>query len=58
MMNLHHELKDPLILLGEAKRLLKPDGKICIVDRKRGAAEIGPGPVRYETKIVVVQAEK
>jgi SAM-dependent methyltransferase len=58
MMNLHHELKDPLILLGEAKRLLKPDGKICIVDWKRGAAEDGPGPadsVRYETKIVADQ---
>ena len=61
MMNLHHELKDPLTLLGEAKRLLKPDGKICIVDWKRGAAENGPGPadsVRYETEIVAEQLRK
>jgi len=58
MMNLHHELKNPLTLLGEAKRLLKPDGKICIVDWKRGAAENGPGPdasVRCETEIVAGQ---
>ncbi len=56
MMNLHHELKDPLILLREAKRLLKPDGKICIIDWKKGAVGRGPADSeRYETEEVVRQ---
>lgn len=40
--SLHHELDDPAGMLAEAKRLLRPDGVIAIVDWKRDATPKGP----------------
>jgi len=42
MINLHHELEDPLLTLREASRLLKPGGKILIVDWKKEDMPEGP----------------
>ncbi len=42
MINLHHELKSPVRTLGEAYRVLKPGGKIFIVDWKK--IPMGEGP--------------
>ena len=47
-MNLHHELENPSLTLGESNRILKPEGKICIVDWKK--IEMPEGPpleIRY-----------
>ncbi|MFH0975813.1 MAG: class I SAM-dependent methyltransferase [Spirochaetota bacterium] len=45
MINLHHELDNPSLSLGEACRILKPGGKIFIVDWKKEDMPEGP-PVR------------
>jgi ubiquinone/menaquinone biosynthesis C-methylase UbiE len=42
MINLHHELDDPSLSLGEAYRLLKSGGQICIVDWKKQDMPEGP----------------
>ena len=42
MINLHHELEDPARMLEEAHRLLKPDGKIFIVDWLKKEMTDGP----------------
>ena len=42
MINLHHELDDPALTVGEAFRLLKPGGEIFIVDWKRKDMPEGP----------------
>ena len=42
MINLHHELHEPLKLLEEAARVLKQGGKLAIVDWKK--KETGHGP--------------
>ncbi|MGE4578165.1 MAG: class I SAM-dependent methyltransferase [Desulfuromonadales bacterium] len=42
MVNLHHELEDAAAILVEAWRLLKPGGKVAIVDWKDEATESGP----------------
>ncbi len=42
MVNLHHELDLPETTLGEAYRLLKPEGKICIIDWKKEEMPYGP----------------
>jgi len=42
MINLHHELEQPLILLKEARRLLKKDGKLMIIDWKKEQTPEGP----------------
>jgi ubiquinone/menaquinone biosynthesis C-methylase UbiE len=48
MINLHHELDDPALTLGEAYRLLKPGGEILIVDwQKRDMPEGPPQAIRY-----------
>ncbi|GAA0824658.1 class I SAM-dependent methyltransferase [Clostridium tertium] len=36
MITVHHELKDPVSLLKDAKRVLKNDGKLLICDWKEG----------------------
>lgn len=42
MINLHHELETPLLSIKEANRLLKPGGKIFIVDWKKKEMDDGP----------------
>lgn len=44
MINLFHELKKPNLLLKEIKRVLKPNGKLLIIDwaKKQEACESGP----------------
>ena len=42
MINLHHELDDPSLTVEEAKRILKPDGKIFIIDWKKENMPEGP----------------
>lgn len=42
MINLHHELEDPCAMLEESARLLKPGGKLMIIDWK--VAETPGGP--------------
>jgi len=42
MINLHHELDDPALTVGEACRLLKPGGEIFIVDWKKKEMPEGP----------------
>ncbi len=42
MINLHHELEQPLIFLKEARRLLKKDGKLMIIDWKKEETPDGP----------------
>ncbi|MCB2217742.1 class I SAM-dependent methyltransferase [Desulfofustis glycolicus] len=47
MINLHHELDDPAILLRECWRLLKDGGKLLIVDwKKQEMAEGPPAQIR------------
>ncbi len=48
MINLHHELEDPLNTLKEAYRLLKEGGKLMIIDWKKEATPQGPPlEIRY-----------
>jgi len=42
MINLHHELENPSLSVGEAYRILKPEGKIFIVDWKKKDMPEGP----------------
>ena len=42
MVNLHHELDEPLETLKECFRLIKPYGKIAISDWKKEKTEFGP----------------
>lgn len=42
MFNLHHELKDPEALLGECHRLLKPKGRIAVIDWIKKEMNQGP----------------
>jgi SAM-dependent methyltransferase len=42
MINLHHELDDASLTVGEAKRLLKPEGTIFVVDWKKEEMPEGP----------------
>lgn len=48
MINLHHELDNPSLTVEESNRLLKPGGKICIVDwKKEDMPEGPPTGIRY-----------
>ena len=50
MINLHHEIEDPLAILTECYRLLRPGGKIAISDWKKEDTGHGPAlEIRFET---------
>ncbi|MDY0132389.1 MAG: class I SAM-dependent methyltransferase [Desulforegulaceae bacterium] len=58
MINLHHELDKPDLILKELSRILKPGGKFFIVDWKKGAVTGGPPQkIRLLPEVVVNQAE-
>jgi len=59
MINLHHELHEPLKILQESARVLKPGGKLAIVDWKKKETEHGP-PVekRYDTDTIKRQLDE
>jgi ubiquinone/menaquinone biosynthesis C-methylase UbiE len=42
MINLHHELEEPLRILEESRRLLKKSGKLMIIDWKKEKTPEGP----------------
>ena len=59
MINLHHELHEPLKILEECVRVLKPGGKLAIVDWKKKLTDHGP-PIekRYGTQSVSQQLQE
>ena len=56
MVNLHHELEDPPGILGEALRLLRPGGKVAVVDWKKAPTPEGPPlEIRFAAEEIVAQ---
>ncbi len=56
MINLHHELENPEVILKESFRIIKKNGKICIIDWKKEKTGSGPpANIRVTTKEVVNQ---
>lgn len=48
MINLHHELDNPSLTVEESNRILKPDGKIFVVDwKKQDMPEGPPAKIRF-----------
>ena len=59
MINLHHEIEDPIAILKECCRLLRPGGKIAISDWKKEDMERGPAQhIRLKTDEVVAQLKQ
>ena len=56
MINLHHELNNPVSLLKEANRLLKPKGKIAIIDWKKEEMSSGP-PLRIRVGSTIIKEQ-
>ena len=58
MINLHHELEQPIKMLTECKRVLKSAGKITISDWKKEETAGGPSlAIRYEITAVEKELE-
>lgn len=56
MINLHHELDDPDMMLKECHRVLKPGGHILIADWKKDEMPMGPPTeIRCKTEDVEIQ---
>jgi len=56
MINLHHELKEPEVMLKDCYRLLKDKAKIAISDWKKKRTEHGPSlEIRYKPETVKEQ---
>lgn len=59
MINLHHEIEDPMIMLKECYRLLKPGGKIAVSDWKKEDTGFGPSlEIRFEIDEIEDQLKK
>jgi len=59
MINLHHELEEPLALLHEARRLLRDGGRLALVDWQPVAMEQGPPlAIRCRPEAVMAQLEQ
>lgn len=56
MINLHHELEDPVKILGESFRLLRPGGQVLIIDWMKKEMDQGP-PVKIRCTPEDVQAQ-
>ncbi|MFT5701395.1 MAG: ubiquinone/menaquinone biosynthesis C-methylase UbiE [Desulforhopalus sp.] len=56
MINLHHELDDPLSVMDEVFRILRPGGKVLVVDWKKKDMDEGPpADIRYLPHVVEEQ---
>ncbi len=59
MINLHHELEEPLKLLAESYRLLKEGGKLMIIDWKKKKTPEGPPlEIRVNKETIASQMRK
>jgi ubiquinone/menaquinone biosynthesis C-methylase UbiE len=59
MITLHHELDNPVLILKEVNRILKPGGKFFIVDwKKEDMADGPPEKIRVFPEDVAVQAKE
>jgi ubiquinone/menaquinone biosynthesis C-methylase UbiE len=56
MINLHHELEEPLKMLEESRRLLKKGGKLMIIDWKNQATPEGP-PLELRVTEVTIDSQ-
>lgn len=50
MITLHHELENTEVLLNEISRVLKSEGKVCIIDWKKESMPMGP-PIEIRCSI-------
>ena len=56
MITVHHELEEPERLLAETRRLLKPDGKVALIDwRKETMPDGPPVEIRVAEEVVMEQ---
>jgi ubiquinone/menaquinone biosynthesis C-methylase UbiE len=55
--NLHHELENPTLTVNEAYRILKPGGRIFIVDYKKESLKGPPVQIRCSSEQVKKQLE-
>lgn len=56
MINLHHEFHEPVSMLKEIRRILKPEGKVAIIDWAYKEMEHGPPLTkRYKPEQVIKQ---
>ncbi len=59
MVNLHHELEDPGLMLAECRRLLRGEGGIAICDWKKEEMDSGPpGSIRLSSQQVKKQLKQ
>ncbi|MFO7977245.1 MAG: class I SAM-dependent methyltransferase, partial [Bacteroidales bacterium] len=59
MVNLHHELEDPALMLAECRRLLREGGRIAICDWKKEEMDSGPpATIRISARQVEKQLEQ
>lgn len=59
MVNLHHELEDPSLMLAECRRLLRQGGRIAICDWKNEEMDSGPpATIRVNSSQVESQLEQ
>jgi len=56
MINLHHELEEPLKMLEESHRLLKNNGKLTIIDWKKEETPEGP-PLELRVPEVTIESQ-
>jgi ubiquinone/menaquinone biosynthesis C-methylase UbiE len=57
MITLHHELEEPVELMKECSRILKPDGKLLIADWTKDAADGPPRHHRIEPSVAISHLE-
>jgi len=59
MITLHHELAEPIELMKECRRILKPGGKLLIADWRKNDTESGGAPLhhRIEPELAISHLE-
>ena len=58
MISLHHELEEPVELLTDCRRILKPGGKIMIADWRKDAPDGPPVLHRIEPELAISHLEE